>query len=164
MFEYRKRGAHLQVNNELAEFSHEKKGMSPLIATMLLIAFAVALGAMIMNWSSTLGEKGTGGPDCSNIMMEISPYLCYAENMIKISVKNTGKAVESITLKLVDSSGETTKVLPDSKLASGEVLNRDIPFAKSGKTYLALTPSINHKEQLTPCPNPAIKIDDLPNC
>ncbi|MBN2051919.1 hypothetical protein JW756_00270 [Candidatus Woesearchaeota archaeon] len=154
----------MQVNAELAEFSHEKRGMSPLIATMLLIAFAVALGAMIMNWSSTLGEKDAGGPDCSKVMMEISPYLCYAENMIKISVKNTGKAVEAVSLKIVDSSGETLKVLPDSKLASGEVMNRDVPFAKSGKTSLALTPSINYKGEAAPCTKPAIKIDDLPNC
>jgi flagellin-like protein len=79
------RGVFLRVDDELKEFSKEKKAMSPLIATMLLIAFAVALGAMIMNWSSTLGEGAKTGPDCSAITMSISPYLCYAENLIKIS-------------------------------------------------------------------------------
>lgn len=28
-----------------------KKAISPLIATLLLVAFAVALGAVVMNWS-----------------------------------------------------------------------------------------------------------------
>jgi flagellin-like protein len=36
----------------------QKKGVSPLIATVLLIAFAVALGAVVMNWgkSFTTGQ------------------------------------------------------------------------------------------------------------
>ena len=36
-----------------------KKGMSPLIATVVLIAFAVALGAVIMNISSSVVEQNT---------------------------------------------------------------------------------------------------------
>lgn len=32
---------------------HSKRGMSPLIATVLLIAFAVALGVMVMNWGKS---------------------------------------------------------------------------------------------------------------
>ena len=32
------------------KFINSKKGVSPLIATVLLIAFAVALGAVVMNW------------------------------------------------------------------------------------------------------------------
>ncbi|MBU0980505.1 MAG: hypothetical protein KJ709_06880 [Nanoarchaeota archaeon] len=34
-----------------------KRGVSPLIATVLLIAFAVALGAVVMNWGKTYVEE-----------------------------------------------------------------------------------------------------------
>lgn len=148
--------------NSAEDFSHERKGMSPLIATVLLIAFAVALGAMIMNWSSTLGENT--GPDCSKISMFISPYMCYAENMIKLSVKNSGSGVESVTLKIIDESGETIKLLPDSKLGSGDTLQKDVPILKTGKAYVALTPNVMYKGESTPCPEPALEVDDLANC
>lgn len=154
----------MQVKDDLKEFSHEKKAMSPLIATMLLIAFAVALGAMIMNWSSNLGEGTNSGPDCSSVTMIISPYLCYAENIIKISVKNTGKPIEAVTLKTVDSTGETLKSLSDSKLDTNAVLQREVPFVKSGQTYVGLIPSIKQKDQTVPCPNPAIEMSDIPAC
>ena len=44
-------------------FFRSKRGLSPLIATVLLIAFAVSMGAMIMNWSTSIGEA-EGPPDC----------------------------------------------------------------------------------------------------
>ena len=36
-----------------------KKGVSPLIATVLLIAFAVALGAVVMNWGRSYVDETT---------------------------------------------------------------------------------------------------------
>ena len=152
----------MQVNDELAELSHEKKGMSPLIATMLLIAFAVALGAMIMNWSSTLGENT--GPDCDAITMIINPYLCYAENMIKISIKNTGKPVAAVSLKVSDANTENTILLKESNLNTGDTLKKDIPFVKSSTTYVSLIPSVKDKDEVVPCPEPAIELADIPNC
>ena len=40
-----------------------KKALSPLIATVLLVAFAVALGAVVMSWTSGAPEDvyATGG-------------------------------------------------------------------------------------------------------
>ena len=37
----------------------EKKGMSPLVATVLLIAFAVALGAVVLNWGEEFVQEAT---------------------------------------------------------------------------------------------------------
>ena len=34
-----------------------KRGLSPIIATVLLIAFAVAIGAMIMSWTSEIVKE-----------------------------------------------------------------------------------------------------------
>ena len=152
----------MDIDSGINSFSHEKKGMSPLIATVLLIAFAVALGAMIMNWSSTLGENT--GPDCSTVTMIINPYLCYAENMIKMSIRNTGTAIESVTVRVIDKNTENDIQLKDSKMASGTVLQKEIPFVKTTQTYVALVPSIKHKNDVVPCPEPAIEIADLPQC
>ncbi len=155
-----KRGAYLD-NDSLGWISKNKKAMSPLIATVLLIAFAVALGAMIMNWAPTIGETG---PDCSGIIMILNPYLCYAENMIKISVKNTGDRIEAVTLKAIDDTGETTKRLPDSRVKKGSVLKKDIPFIKTGRLDIFLIPSIMHNEEVVDCEEPALEIKNVPGC
>jgi flagellin-like protein len=154
-----KRGALL--GNELAIILSGKKAMSPLIATILLIAFAVALGTMIISWGSNFGASE---PDCSKIVMIVSPYFCYADNMIKMSVKNTGEPVEAVTMKVVDDTGITDKLLPDSMLKQNQFLNREIPFIKTGKASAALIASVKSGEETVPCENSALELKDLPNC
>jgi len=52
-----------------------RRGISPLIATVLLIAFAVALGAVVMNFGRTLvgGELPTGAAygECAGVKVAI---------------------------------------------------------------------------------------------
>jgi hypothetical protein len=72
--------------------------------------------------------------------------------------------VEAVTLKISDSTGETIKVLADSQLNKDATLQKEIPFIKTGKTYVGLIPSVKHKNQVVPCPDPAIELDDIPSC
>jgi len=41
-----------------------KRGLSPIIATILLIAFAVAIGAMIMSWTAGIVKEA---PQCDEL-------------------------------------------------------------------------------------------------
>ena len=152
-------------NYSLNSISKQKRGMSPLIATVLLIAFAVALGAMIMN----IPWGGDIGPDCSGINLIINPYLCYADNMIKMNVKNTGRDLEAITMKVVDASGETIKPLPSSRVLGNNNFKRDIPYVKTGpKLSVSLIGSILYNEEVFPCDGPvdkpALVADEVPDC
>ncbi|MBC8501156.1 MAG: hypothetical protein ISS25_03875 [Nanoarchaeota archaeon] len=45
-----------------------KRGLSPIIATILLIAFAVAIGAMIMSWTAGIVKEA---PECADLPEEI---------------------------------------------------------------------------------------------
>src|SRR3989344_4899144 len=47
-----------------------KKGVSPLIATILLIAFAVALGSVVMNWGLNL-NLGSSRDMCRSVEVKI---------------------------------------------------------------------------------------------
>lgn len=142
-------------------FSGDKRGMSPLIATVLLIAFAVALGAMIINLSSKFGEQG---PDCSGIRMVVDPYICYTENNIRLSVRNLGDEVESVTMRIVDDTGETTKTLPNSNIRKNALLKKDIPYLRTGRLDISLIPSIMYKDEETPCEEPALEMNNIPDC
>ncbi len=70
-----------------------KKGVSPLIATMLLIAFAIALGAVVIN----LGSPNVHPPDtnsliCDDIILELIGHICYNPDLKQIEVPLDNKA------------------------------------------------------------------------
>ena len=79
-----------------------KKGVSPLVATILLIAFAVALGAVVMSYGSSYYEEsgsgeavsGSGEELCGDINLQVHKVnninqLCYKEQgAIKFTLIN----------------------------------------------------------------------------
>lgn len=82
---------------------HSRRGLSPLIATVLLIAFAVALGVMVMNWGKSAGAKVT--PSCQDVTLNpqtvnAAQFLCFdpasynlrpESTEYQLCVKNTEK-------------------------------------------------------------------------
>tara|TARA_Y100000310_G_scaffold236576_1_gene239770 strand:+ start:8253 stop:8735 length:483 start_codon:yes stop_codon:yes gene_type:complete len=81
-----------------------KKGVSPLVATVLLIGFAVGLGAVVMSYgSSYYGETGgvtttvSQGNVCDNINLEVHKVsnidqICYENGGIKVTLVNKANA------------------------------------------------------------------------
>ena len=78
-----------------------KKAVSPLIATVLLIAFAVSLGAVLLTYMTSLGE-------CGGVSIEVpkvneQTQICYNSNTNKLdfSLENSGREdIESLKLTL----------------------------------------------------------------
>lgn len=61
-----------------------KKGLSPLIATVLLIAFAVALGVMVMNWGKSAAEGKPGEtPACQ--MVKFDPCSIDSQSLLCVN-------------------------------------------------------------------------------
>jgi flagellin-like protein len=74
-----------------------RKAVSPLIATVLLIAFAVALGAVVMNWShSLIPNDGVTEESCPDIKLyletdaEGNDKICQNGDVIEAVVRNDG--------------------------------------------------------------------------
>jgi flagellin-like protein len=142
-----------------------KRGMSPLIATVLLIAFAVAMGAMIMNWSSSLGQSlADEAPDCLGVRLVENPVICYAENIINLKIRNEGDVVEDLTVTVSDENSENDLNLKNSRLRRGDELSKEIPFKKTSQTYVGITPSVDNNGVVAKCEYPVLEIDDLPDC
>ena len=92
-----------------------KKGVSPLIATILLIAFAVALGSVVMNWGLNL-SLGKSGDKCVNVAIKIreisSADVCYGgigqNGYINFIIDNTGSTdINGLTILMVGNKGKT---------------------------------------------------------
>lgn len=100
----------------------ERKAMSPLIATVLLIAFAVAFTALIVSAVSLLAG-GRQACDKAAISMgqEEAPTICLDEatGQLHMAIKNTGSA--AITGFAVTAAGEKAAV--EEEVAA--TLNKD---------------------------------------
>ena len=78
---------------------NNKRGISPLVATILLIAFAVSIGALIMNWTSSDINNAIKGVSCSDVNIELL-NVCQNNESIVISIKNQGEVnINAITLR-----------------------------------------------------------------
>ena len=95
-----------------------KKGVSPLIATVLLIGFAVVVAGLIYSWvqgdligkTQTNAEEQIGSIiDCSGVSVKITKVCDTSENKVKFNIKNTGsKTIKSLSIVLSGSLGSTT--------------------------------------------------------
>ena len=83
-----------------------KKGISPLIATVLLIGFSVALAAVVMTWGldyvrntqQNVGDKTEQFLKCSDLNFEISGVDCAND---RITVQNNANIdIANVTLRM----------------------------------------------------------------
>ena len=74
-----------------------RRGVSPLIATVVLIGFAVSLGAVIMSWGKTIFEEEPTveiPPEQSNLVWYMGSNIenvCYSGESIKMTLKSDPK-------------------------------------------------------------------------
>lgn len=99
------------------------KGLSPLIATVLLIAFTIGVGGIISIWisgftqtsSKIVSKEGENQIICSNGAIDLS-NLKYCNNNISGIIKNNGRiTIGSITLQTIFNNGSmVTHALNDT--------------------------------------------------
>ena len=123
-----------------------KKGVSPLIATVLLIAFAVALGAVVMNWGKgyvqtqalNVETKGNAALSCQGdielnvYILNQRPKICYAVDStgttLKVMLKNDGTAtINGFSVNIVSDTDNVFSEDIDKDIIGGGVIKLDLP-------------------------------------
>jgi hypothetical protein len=146
-----------------------KTAMSPLIATVLLIAFAVALGAMIMNWSAGI-ESGESGmvAGCDDISLTTTKNICYSDNALKITLKNNGaERVSAVSIHLTNIAEDLdmTMRVKDSTIIPGETIERSLPILHPGDDVeIEVTPMVLVDGDLVSCDDKGFIQQKLVNC
>lgn len=164
-----------------------KKAVSPLIATVLLIAFAVALGAVVMNWgkgfvestAKDVGDKSNMDLACQqDVMLSVkeignSPKICYNTTSahIEVILENSGtRDITGMQIAIFDSS-DNMNISTNSTLsiAAGAVSNK-LTLEHSLETneivQVEFTPMILPKGFTTSqlCSKNALVVDDISVC
>ena len=155
-----------------------KKGVSPIIATVLLISFAVALGSVVLNWGRNL-DISKPGDICAGVSIKIrsidNSQVCYGgagkNTYLKFILDNNGNAdIDGISIWVTGDKG--TKLLDFNELAvkKGELLD----INDDSITYDATTtgnikniqffPKIKAANSIDICARNSIKIDTLQKC
>ncbi|MBU4493644.1 MAG: hypothetical protein KKA61_04695, partial [Nanoarchaeota archaeon] len=105
-----------------------KKGVSPLIATILLIAFAVALGAVVMSWGRNVEflREEPGIEKCANVNLKIEkinniPQVFYGgtglDGFIKFTIENNGNEdIEGVIVWVIGEKNTNTIDLEESSI------------------------------------------------
>jgi flagellin-like protein len=146
-----------------------RRGISPLIATVLLIAFAVSIGTMIMNW----GKDAVAVGDCSETKLEVQtindkPLFCYdtLNNKVNVMIKNIGSTdINRLKMRIVtpDFNTEDVEVI-DSAIESGDIKTKNIDYTHSGTFRVEIIPviSIGGKERI--CSEKYVYVDNIQPC
>ena len=166
-----------------------RRGVSPLIATVLLIAFAVALGAVVMNWGKTYVEEQAehaGSKSNTEIKCEIdidlkvkeirgSPKICYNNGStnasVEVMLENRGsESIEGIRLLVIGTNEEVYSVdLNESSLDPGEVkkFEQSYDYSTIGEIDLVeFVPKISVEGEVLPvlCAKNSLVEDEIYVC
>lgn len=154
-------------------FSMNKKGVSPLIATVLLIAFAVALGTVVMNWGkafmATPSQKECGLVHISWYQRDGNDQLCYSSSSIVFTIEN-GADAEIEGIKLVsDGTRDIFKKEEtlDKPMAKADIAKVSVEYDKSAYgaiEQLRLIPKVKVKNEVVICSSQALIKNNPKSC
>lgn len=156
-----------------------KRGVSPLIATIILIVFSILLGAVVMSFGeayveeqATFVQEPEVGNVCDSVDLQIItvkdvPQICVHDQVIEVALDN-GVVVPVTGLQARVAGTENIYIAPN-------VLNMPLEIASSLKTaftfepigtplQVKLTPTLNTKTGQVFCTDQAIVVEDLRPC
>src|SRR3989344_6742517 len=112
--------------------SKKRKGMSPLISSILLIGFAAALGMVVMSWGKSVAATGGTIGSCEDTSLSIigldqQPQACLAESEIELTVENTGKTpINGLKISFIGADIEQIDI--EREIAVGEITKVFVPI------------------------------------
>ena len=157
-----------------------KRGISPLFATVLLIAFSVALGAVVMSWGeSYIAEKAEfvqGGVQevsrgCDAVLFNImtvhaTPQICQKDDTITAFFDNGPDVVlANIQAKVVGDDVSVAEGILAAQLVKSGSMKSTFAFAPVGKIReVKFTPIIWKGKDIVYCPQKAIRVEGVNAC
>ncbi|MBD3355224.1 hypothetical protein GF361_04535 [Candidatus Woesearchaeota archaeon] len=153
-----------------------KKGISPLLATVILLVFAVGLGIVVMNWGRAHVEaasKCAVDTGLSIVNLNNIPEICYAgkgeKGYVHFIVEN-GPSVdlEGLQLRIIGTKNVYNLEIKEN-IPKGNSLLKDIPYNFDGFgdiRQIKITPKIMLYPEEKPilCPEQALVTGEIRSC
>lgn len=147
-----------------------KKAVSPLIATVLLIAFAVALGAVVMNWSFKYAPSVN---TCESITLQFEtlqnrPDICFdpAQNTVKFTLRNGNTQLKGIKAIIIGSQG-SYDLMQEIDFNTNDIKKFGVRFEQDRygiPQKLIIQPILMQSDGLNICYTNSIASEHIPSC
>ncbi len=137
-----------------------KKAMSPLVATILLIAFVAALLVLVSNWVIESDDNLL----CKNTDVTVTQF-CLDDKSIVIEGTNNAESIpiEQLSLLLENHGTEYVIRVKQSSLEAGESFRYKIPLPQDAGETVVLMPMYGENPRL--CEEfPLEKVDPIRPC
>lgn len=150
-----------------------KKGITPLMATFLLISFAVAVGVTITNFGRAQVEEEAECALDINLKLAViggREQLCYSteKKQISFTVENGPNIkVEGLILNIIGTDAAETVELNDAKiLKAGTYLGRMSYDTSNAGTpqQIKITPKILPYDEEQICTEKSLVVENIRNC
>lgn len=147
--------------------------MAPLVATLLLIAFAVALGVVIMNFGRAQVEMEAQctinvGMKFAEVSGEKQFCIDRSKNELFFSIENgVNIKVEGLVVNIIGTKQAKTYDLGDAKIEKAGVFMKYLPFAAGeiGEIrQIKIVPKVNMYDEELVCQEKAIVLEDIRDC
>lgn len=139
-----------------------KRGISPIIATVLIIAITISAGIILYGMIQPLIRANIGQATCTQVTFELDRFAsCREDSKIWVSIDRTMSTSDEPTVtswKIVVSSGEGEKMTFDGKwdnIVPGVQLTPELSVSDFGKTVtnVHVYPVIKSENIIEECTN-----------
>ncbi len=140
--------------------SNKRKGISPLIASVLLIAFTLAIGAFMSSWLNDVTRKQTSEatensrPECqfANLNIQNVTLANSTDKKLRIDVENTGtKNVAINNIRLIYNDDKSTYAnFTRTTIYAGDLYSLTMYNTTDNGS---IRPDIRKLRLVTDCPN-----------
>jgi len=162
----------------MQRFFDKRRGVSPLIATVLLIAFAVALGSVVLNWGLNL-NFGKNSDRCRNVELRIRNIdgtdICFGgfgqNGYLNFILDNTGSTdINGLTVWVIGDKGTRLFDVDNILIKKGSLYEKKdkevtYDFITYGNIKQAqFIPKIRTDQTLDICSRSSIKAEKIGVC
>jgi flagellin-like protein len=142
-----------------------KKAITPLISTVLLLAFAIGLGTLVMSWGNS--EKLSQIDSCNAAMLGITRIeeqakVCLDGNSIKTVLENNGNVQINKVEMILLTKDSVIKEVKDLVIVPGEYSHIDFNSEITDSGRILKTRFIPYTDK--PCINKKVEIEKIGEC
>jgi len=147
----------------------DKKGISPVISSILLIVFAAGLGTVVMSWGRNVEAVRSTAESCEEASVAIvevqgQPQACYTPNEIRLTIENDGQVpLHGFKVSLLGEG--ISQVDIEREVAVGEITKILLPL-ESGQSVqkIKVVPQVTLKRESQFCPKQDAEIENIGAC